>query len=74
MTMKARDSRGRFLGGSIYKNPIHRMFNGKKFLLQGHHERKSLAQVDASIKRRQGLLARIVKDSPTGYLIYVRGK
>ena len=74
MTMKARDSRGRFLGGSIYKTPIHRMFNGKKFLLQGHHERKSQAQVDASIKRRQGLLVRIVKDSPTGYLIYIRRK
>jgi hypothetical protein len=76
MTTKARDSYGRFIGGGIYENqkPIHRIFNGKKFLLQGHHERKSQAQVDATIKRRQNLLVRVVKDSPTGYLIYVRGK
>jgi hypothetical protein len=59
---------------NMYDVPLYQKFDGKKFLLQGRHERKEQAQVDARIQRQKGRLARTVRNRPGVWLVYVRGK
>ena len=57
--------------------PHQRMFNGKKYLLAGEFCSKSKKDADwgASYIRKQGMLAKVVKDSASKqWLVYTKPK